>query len=100
MIGLLFCFFFKQYQGLAGRSTSEVLQLYFAHGQHQKLQRSSAVKQLYGALKVKTFSNYIGIIYALNIYMLIKYSKTQKMVRYEPGLWLFIEGLLVKCSNA
>ncbi|NWH60420.1 KIF25 protein, partial [Geococcyx californianus] len=40
-----------QYQGLAGRSTSEVLQLYSAHGQQQKLQRSSVVTQLHGAIK-------------------------------------------------
>lgn len=82
-------FFFYQYQGLAGRSTNEVLQLYSAHGQQQKLQRSSVVAQLHGAIKVKTFSNNVGIICALNIYMLIEYSKTQKMVRYEPDLWLY-----------
>ncbi|XP_064913742.1 kinesin-like protein KIF25 isoform X2 [Columba livia] len=40
-----------EYQGLAGRSTSEVLQLYSAHGQQQKLQRSSVVTQLHGAIK-------------------------------------------------
>ncbi|XP_071594979.1 kinesin-like protein KIF25 [Heliangelus exortis] len=40
-----------EYQGLAGRSTKEVLQLYAAHGQQQKLQRSSAVTQLYGEIK-------------------------------------------------
>ncbi|KFP73182.1 Kinesin-like KIF25, partial [Acanthisitta chloris] len=40
-----------EYQGLAGRSTKEVLQLYTAHGQQQKLQRSSAVTQLHGAIK-------------------------------------------------
>ncbi|NXT25516.1 KIF25 protein, partial [Syrrhaptes paradoxus] len=39
-----------QYQGLAGRSTNEVLQLYSAHGQQQKLQRSSVVTQLHGAI--------------------------------------------------
>ncbi|NXP81726.1 KIF25 protein, partial [Ramphastos sulfuratus] len=41
----------KQYQGLAGRSTNEVLQLYSARGQQQKLQRSSLVAQLHGAIK-------------------------------------------------
>ncbi|KAM6138924.1 kinesin-like protein KIF25 [Phoenicopterus ruber ruber] len=40
-----------EYQGLAGRSTNEVLQLYSAHGQQQKLQRSSVVTQLHGAIK-------------------------------------------------
>ncbi|NXI53492.1 KIF25 protein, partial [Chloroceryle aenea] len=40
-----------QYQGLAGRSTSEVLELYSAHGQQQKLQRNSVVTQLHGAIK-------------------------------------------------
>uniref|UniRef100_A0A8B9NE77 Kinesin family member 25 n=1 Tax=Accipiter nisus TaxID=211598 RepID=A0A8B9NE77_9AVES len=40
-----------RYQGLAGRSTNEVLQLYSAHGQQQKLQRSSVVTQLHGAIK-------------------------------------------------
>ncbi|NXW60744.1 KIF25 protein, partial [Eurystomus gularis] len=40
-----------KYQGLAGRSTNEVLQLYSAHGQQQKLQRSSVVIQLHGAIK-------------------------------------------------
>ncbi|NWS38221.1 KIF25 protein, partial [Probosciger aterrimus] len=40
-----------QYQGLAGRSTNEVLQLYSAHSQQQKLQRSSVVIQMYGAIK-------------------------------------------------
>ncbi|XP_069656928.1 kinesin-like protein KIF25 isoform X1 [Haliaeetus albicilla] len=40
-----------EYQGLAGRSTNEVLQLYSAHGQQQKLQRSSVVIQLHGAIK-------------------------------------------------
>ncbi|XP_040455068.1 kinesin-like protein KIF25 isoform X1 [Falco naumanni] len=40
-----------EYQGLAGRSTQEVLQLYSAHGQQQKLQRSSVVTQLHGAIK-------------------------------------------------
>lgn len=84
-----FFFFFKQYQGFARRSTNEVLQLYSAHGQQRKLQRSSVVTQLHGTIKVKTFSNNIGIIYTLNIYMLIKYSKPQKMVRYELHLWLY-----------
>ncbi|NWW44571.1 KIF25 protein, partial [Pedionomus torquatus] len=40
-----------QYQGLARRSTNEVLQLYSAHGQQQKLQRSSVVTRLHGAVK-------------------------------------------------
>ncbi|XP_053919845.1 kinesin-like protein KIF25 isoform X1 [Cuculus canorus] len=40
-----------EYQGLAGRSTSEVLQLYSAHGQQQKLQRTSVVTQLHGTVK-------------------------------------------------
>ncbi|NXC18138.1 KIF25 protein, partial [Corythaeola cristata] len=40
-----------QYQGLAGRSTDEVLQLYSAHGQQQKLQSSSVLTQLHGAIK-------------------------------------------------
>ncbi|NXT00697.1 KIF25 protein, partial [Jacana jacana] len=40
-----------QYQGLARRSTNEVLQLYSAHGQPQKLQRSSVVTRLHGAIK-------------------------------------------------
>ncbi|XP_035745525.1 kinesin-like protein KIF25 [Egretta garzetta] len=40
-----------KYQGLAGRSTNEVLQLYSAHGQQQKLQRSSVVIQLHGTIK-------------------------------------------------
>ncbi|KFP85349.1 Kinesin-like KIF25, partial [Apaloderma vittatum] len=40
-----------EYQELARRSTNEVLQLYFAHGQQQKLRRSSAVIQLHGAIK-------------------------------------------------
>ncbi|NXD62239.1 KIF25 protein, partial [Eolophus roseicapillus] len=40
-----------QYQGLARRSTNEVLQLYSAHSQQQKLQRSSVVIQMYGAIK-------------------------------------------------
>lgn len=74
---------------MAGGSTKEVLQLYAARGQQMKLQKSSVVTQLHGAIKVKTFSNSIGIIYALNIYMLIKYSKPQKMVCYEPELWLY-----------
>ncbi|NXY02498.1 KIF25 protein, partial [Pteruthius melanotis] len=39
-----------EYQGLAGRSTKEVLQLYAAHGQQMKLQ-SSVVTQLQGAIK-------------------------------------------------
>ncbi|NWR69873.1 KIF25 protein, partial [Centropus unirufus] len=41
------------YQGLAGRSTIEVLQLYSAHGQQQKLQGSSVVTQLCGTIKKK-----------------------------------------------
>ncbi|NXX43448.1 KIF25 protein, partial [Tricholaema leucomelas] len=41
----------KQYQGLAGRSTKEVLQLYSARGQQQKLQRSSVATQLHGTVK-------------------------------------------------
>ncbi|NXV27277.1 KIF25 protein, partial [Rissa tridactyla] len=49
-LGELF-FFFKQYQGFARRSTNEVLQLYSAHGQQQKLQRSSVVTQLRGSIK-------------------------------------------------
>ncbi|XP_042651801.1 kinesin-like protein KIF25 isoform X2 [Tyto alba] len=40
-----------EYQGLAGRSTNEVLQLYSAHGQQQKFQRSSVATQLHGAIK-------------------------------------------------
>ncbi|XP_062497629.1 kinesin-like protein KIF25 isoform X2 [Pezoporus occidentalis] len=40
-----------EYQGLAGRSTNEVLQLYSAHSQQQKLQKSSVVIQMYGAIK-------------------------------------------------
>ncbi|PKU47725.1 kinesin-like protein kif25 [Limosa lapponica baueri] len=40
-----------EYQGFARRSTNEVLQLYSAHGQQQKLQRSSVVTRLYGAIK-------------------------------------------------
>ncbi|XP_065536469.1 kinesin-like protein KIF25 isoform X5 [Lathamus discolor] len=40
-----------EYQGLAGRSTNEVLQLYSAHSQQQKLQQSSVVIQMYGAIK-------------------------------------------------
>ncbi|KFP42904.1 Kinesin-like KIF25, partial [Chlamydotis macqueenii] len=40
-----------EYQGLAGRSTNEVLQLYSAHGQQQKLQRSSVLTQLHGTVK-------------------------------------------------
>ncbi|XP_029890764.1 kinesin-like protein KIF25 isoform X4 [Aquila chrysaetos chrysaetos] len=40
-----------EYQGLAGRSTNEVLQLYSAHGQQQKLQRRSVVIHLHGAIK-------------------------------------------------
>ncbi|NXP13685.1 KIF25 protein, partial [Thinocorus orbignyianus] len=40
-----------QYQGFARRSTDEVLQLYSAHGQQQKLQRSSVVTRLHGAIK-------------------------------------------------
>ncbi|NXN39530.1 KIF25 protein, partial [Rhinoptilus africanus] len=40
-----------QYQGFARRSTNEVLQLYSAHGQQQKLQRSSVVNHLHGAIK-------------------------------------------------
>ncbi|XP_033368539.1 kinesin-like protein KIF25 isoform X2 [Parus major] len=40
-----------EYQGLAGRSTDEVLQLYAAHGQQMKLQRSFLVTQLHGAIK-------------------------------------------------
>ncbi|XP_061234501.1 kinesin-like protein KIF25 isoform X2 [Neopsephotus bourkii] len=40
-----------EYQGLAGRSTDEVLQLYSAHSQQQKLQKSSVVIQMYGAIK-------------------------------------------------
>ncbi|NWV58064.1 KIF25 protein, partial [Daphoenositta chrysoptera] len=42
-----------EYQVLAGRSTKEVLQLYAAHGQQMKLQRSSVVTQLHGAIKKK-----------------------------------------------
>ncbi|KAJ7411565.1 Kinesin-like protein KIF25 [Willisornis vidua] len=44
-----------RYQVLAGRSTNEVLQLYAAHGQQQKLQRSSVVTQLHRAVKIKAF---------------------------------------------
>ncbi|XP_064564678.1 kinesin-like protein KIF25 isoform X1 [Zonotrichia leucophrys gambelii] len=40
-----------EYQGLAGRSTNEVLQLYAAHSQQMKFQRSSVVTQLHGAIK-------------------------------------------------
>ncbi|XP_027542267.1 kinesin-like protein KIF25 [Neopelma chrysocephalum] len=40
-----------EYQGLAGRSTNEVLQLYAARGGQQKLQRSSLVTQLHRAIK-------------------------------------------------
>ncbi|XP_031958296.1 kinesin-like protein KIF25 isoform X2 [Corvus moneduloides] len=40
-----------EYQGLAGGSTKEVLQLYAAHGQQMKLQKSSVVTQLHGAIK-------------------------------------------------
>ncbi|NXO75995.1 KIF25 protein, partial [Sitta europaea] len=40
-----------EYRGLAGRNTNEVLQLYAARGQQMKLQRSSAVTQLHGAIK-------------------------------------------------
>ncbi|NXU15854.1 KIF25 protein, partial [Pardalotus punctatus] len=40
-----------EYQGLAGRSTNEVLQLYATRGQKLKLQRSSVVTQLHGAVK-------------------------------------------------
>ncbi|XP_075268044.1 kinesin-like protein KIF25 isoform X2 [Opisthocomus hoazin] len=40
-----------EYQGWAGRSTKEVLQLYAARGQQQELQRSSVVTQLHGAIK-------------------------------------------------
>ncbi|XP_054053221.1 kinesin-like protein KIF25 isoform X1 [Rissa tridactyla] len=40
-----------EYQGFARRSTNEVLQLYSAHGQQQKLQRSSVVTQLRGSIK-------------------------------------------------
>ncbi|NWR92522.1 KIF25 protein, partial [Furnarius figulus] len=40
-----------EYQVLAGRSTNEVLQLYAAHGQQQKLQRSSVVIQLHRTIK-------------------------------------------------
>ncbi|NXK89450.1 KIF25 protein, partial [Formicarius rufipectus] len=39
------------YQGWAVRSTNEVLQLYAAHGQQQKVQRSSVVTQLHRAIK-------------------------------------------------
>ncbi|NWR30704.1 KIF25 protein, partial [Tachuris rubrigastra] len=39
------------YQGLAGRSTNEVLQLYAARGGQQKLQRSFLVTQLHRAIK-------------------------------------------------
>lgn len=87
--------FFKQYQGLAGRSTNEVLQLYSAHGQQQKLQRSFVVTHLHEAIKVKTFNNNVGTIYAINIYMLMKYNKTQKMVRFDPDLWFYF----IHCSS-
>ncbi|XP_033916688.1 kinesin-like protein KIF25 isoform X2 [Melopsittacus undulatus] len=40
-----------EYQGLAGRSTNEVLQLYSAHSQQQKLQKSSVVIRMYRAIK-------------------------------------------------
>ncbi|KFV72149.1 Kinesin-like KIF25, partial [Struthio camelus australis] len=40
-----------QYQGLVGRSTNEVLQLYSAHGQQQALQTSCVVTQLHRALQ-------------------------------------------------
>ncbi|NXN12388.1 KIF25 protein, partial [Indicator maculatus] len=40
-----------KYQGLTGRSTNEVLQLYSAHGQQQKLQRNSVLTQVHGAIK-------------------------------------------------
>ncbi|XP_068866295.1 kinesin-like protein KIF25 isoform X2 [Aphelocoma coerulescens] len=40
-----------EYQGLAGGSTKEVLQLYAARGQQMKLQKSSVVTQLHGAIK-------------------------------------------------
>ncbi|NWY01067.1 KIF25 protein, partial [Nothoprocta ornata] len=40
-----------QYQGLSGRSTNEVLQLYSVHGQQQTLQRNSVVTQLHRAIQ-------------------------------------------------
>ncbi|XP_064270044.1 kinesin-like protein KIF25 isoform X2 [Passer domesticus] len=40
-----------EYQGLAGRSTNEVLQLYAAHGQQMEFQKSSVLTQLHGAIK-------------------------------------------------
>ncbi|XP_004935583.3 kinesin-like protein KIF25 isoform X1 [Gallus gallus] len=39
------------YQGWAGRSVNEILQLYSTHGQQQKLQRSSLVTHLHEAIK-------------------------------------------------
>ncbi|NXN97629.1 KIF25 protein, partial [Rhinopomastus cyanomelas] len=40
-----------EYQGLARRSTDEVLQLYAAHGRQLRLQRTSVVTQLCGAVE-------------------------------------------------
>lgn len=76
--------FFKQYQGWAGRSVNEILQLYSAHGQQQKLQ-SSVVTHLHEAIKVKIFSSNVGVTYDIDIGMLMKYSKIQNL-RFEPDL--------------
>lgn len=93
--------FFKQYQGWAGRSVNEILQLYSAHGQQQKLQRSSLVTHLHEAIKVKTFSSNVGITYDVDVCKIMKYSKTQKWSNLNVvySFILFTVVLAAKCSH-